>query len=239
MATVSFGDIYSKANGSTPGSATSFATMSSLSYFEGPNGNNTISYNAWGRNGNTSAGDRIYNLTPASSDFKFGAFSSGSISPTNVKDYFYDSTEYKCNLTVYNNLPADVPFPPPGVQYNVQDVNLTLRDSTSTYSYITLSSGVVLSLGNGGGTYGPLDAATPNVSPLIFRAYWEIVIASSPNFPGATADLSINGSAKYTGTTVNGGGAPTTLNSAGSSTQDMATGYGGNTAGFDFVLTIY
>ena len=103
MATVSFGDIYSKANGSTPGSATSFATMSSLSYFEGPNGNNTISYNAWGRNGNTSAGDRIYNLTPASSDFKFGAFSSGSVAPTNVKDYFYDGTEFiKSNIKLAN-----------------------------------------------------------------------------------------------------------------------------------------
>ncbi len=85
---ISFGDIYSKANGSTPAGATSFATMSALSYFEGPNGDNTISYNAWGRNGNSSAANRIYNLTPASSDFKFGAFSSGSVAPTNVKDYF-------------------------------------------------------------------------------------------------------------------------------------------------------
>ena len=236
---ISFGDIYSKANGVTPSGATSFATMSALSYFEGPNGNSTISYNAWGRNGNSSAANRIYNTTAASTNFNFSAFSSGSVAPTNVKDYFYDGTEYKCNLTVYNNLGASQPFPPPPIDNTVQDVNLTLNDSTGTYSYITLGSGAIISLGDGGGTYGPTDAASSGISPLIFRAYWEIIIASGPNFPGATADLTINGSAKYTGTAVNGGGATTTLNSAGSSTQDMATGYGGNTAGFDFVLTIY
>jgi hypothetical protein len=125
------------------------------------------------------------------------------------------------------------------VDNNVQDVNLTLRDSSGAYSYITLSSGVVLSLGNGGGTYGPIDAATPTVSPLIFRAYWVITIASGPNFPGALADISINGNAKYTGAAVGGGGVPTVFSSALSSTQDMATGYGGTTAGFDFIVTIY
>lgn len=238
MATVSFGDIYSKANGGTPGSATSFATMSALSYFEGPNGNSTISYNAWGRNGNSSAANRIYNVSAASTNFNFSAFSSGSVSPTNVKDYFYDGTEYKCNLTVYNNLPADAPFPPPGVFYDVQDVNLTIRDNTDTYSYINGNSGVVISAGNGGGTFGPTDLSQ-FTSPIIRSAYWEIVIASGPNFPGATADLVGNGSTLFTGQAVNGGGAPTTFNWGSYSAVVVATGYGGTTAGLDFVLTIY
>lgn len=237
---ISFGDIYSKANGSTPGSATRFLTMSTLSYFEGPNGNNTISYNAWGIWGNTTGSNEIYGMPiPRSASFQFNEWGGGFVSPTNVKDYFYDGTEYKCNLTVYNNLGPSQPFPPPPIDNTVQDVNLTLKDSSNTYPYITLGTGAIISLGDGGGTYGPTDAASSGISPLINTAYWTITIASGPNFPGALADFTLNGAGGFTGAVVGGGGASTVFNFITYGTATMTGGYGGNTAGFEFVLTIY
>lgn len=216
--------------GSPPYNDTSLYNVSRYSYFEGPNGLGSISYNAWGRWGNQSGANRIYGLSATSNNYKMSDYS-GSY-------YFYEQSEYKCNLTVYNNLGASQFSPPPPIDNTVQDVNLTLKDNTNNYSYITLGSGAVISLGDGGGTYGPTDAST-STTPLIYRAYWTIVIASQPNFPGALADLTINGTSKFTGQTVNGAGAPTTFAFGTWGTEDMATGYGGNSAGFDFVLTIY
>lgn len=226
---VKFSDIYAEANGSYSSGVLSLATMSFFSYFQGPNGSNTISYNAWGQ-GQSSGANRIYNTSAKTTNIQVGDFTGDT--------YFYDQSAFKCNLTVYNNLPADAPFPPPGVFYDVQDVNLTIRDNTDTYSYINGNSGVVISAGNGGGTFGPTDLSQ-STSPIIRSAYWEIVIASSPNFPGATADLVGNGSTLFTGQAVNGGGAPTTFNWGSYSAVVVATGYGGTTAGLDFVLTIY
>lgn len=226
---VKFSDIWSEANGAYSSGILSMLTMSFFSYFAGPNGSNSQTSNNWGQ-GEGSGANRIYGTNAKTTLIQVGDFDGLT--------YFYDQSAFKCNLTVYNNLGPSQPFPPPPTDTDVQDVNLTLRDNSDTYSYLTGNSGVVISAGNGGGTYGPTDLSQPT-SPIIRSAYWEITIASNPNFPGATADLTGNGVSLFTGQAVNGAGAPTVFNWGTYGAVVVATGYGGTTAGLDFVLTIY
>lgn len=222
---ISMSMIYSEANGSTPGSALSFKTLCSASYFEGPNGNNAYSFNTWGQ-GTATGLNRINGLNYSPSNFNFGQF--------RTLQYFYDQSTWQCRLRVINNLGASQFFPPPPIDNTVQDVNLTLYDNTQTYSYLNTNSGAVISLGDGGGNYGPTDGSQAT-TPLIYNGFWEITVASGPNFPGATANLSINGASYFTGQAVNGGGTPTVFNfnTWGYPTLDATN------SGFLFVLEIY
>jgi hypothetical protein len=218
--------IYAIANpgGTPPFSNVSLYDVSRYSYFEGPNGNSTISYNAWGRYGNAAGANRIYGFGGASSN-NYSMNSYGNLY------YFYEQTNYQCRLDVTNNLPAPPP-PPPPMDTNVQDVNLTLRDSSNTYSYLTAGTGTV----NFGGGNVNIDASQ-STSPLIQIAYWTITIGSNPMFPGASADLSINGTSVFTGQAVNAGPTPTTFdfNTWGTYPISALGGY----TGFNFVLAIY
>lgn len=223
---VSMSIIYSEANGgATPGSALSFNDLASYDYFKGPNGDNTISFNAWGQG--TAAGiNRINGLSFKSNNFNFGEF--------RTLVYFYDQTAWQCNLTVYNNLGPSQPFPPPPILNTVDDVQLLLQDQTQTYTYLTTNSGQVISLGDGGGLYGPTDGSQ-STTPLIYNGLWTINIGSNPQFPGATADLDINGNNYFTGQAVNGGGALTTFDFNTYGYPQLNSGLNG----FNFVLTIY
>ena len=78
---VKFSDIYAEANGSYSSGVLSLATMSFFSYFQGPNGSNTISYNAWGQ-GQSSGANRIYNTSAKTTNIQVGDFTGDT--------YFYD-----------------------------------------------------------------------------------------------------------------------------------------------------
>jgi hypothetical protein len=212
-----------------PGYSIPFETVAGDSYFEGPNGNSTNSYNGWGQNGNTSGANRIYNLNAISSNYSFNNFAS--------KVYFYDQSSYACILNVNNNLGPSTFFPPPPIDNTVQDVNLTLRDSSNTYSYIVAGTGAIISAGDGGSPVS-IDASSPS-SPLIRTAYWTITIGANLNFPGATADLTVNGTSIFTGQAVNAGPASTSFDFNTWGSVVMAASYGGTVAGFYFDLTIY
>ena len=216
-------DSYAEANGVYSSGEVILADISFFSYFAGPNGTNTITYNAYGR-GENSGLNRIFGTNAVSAPSDMGDFRGVT--------YFYDQSTFKCTLTVYNNLGPSVPFPPPPIDTDVQDVNLTLRDEGNFYQYIGFGSGTVVSLGNGGGYFAPFDGSQPT-SPLITYAYWTITIGSNPQFPGALADLTVNGSSVFTGQTVSAGPTPTVFDFTTFGPQAMGS------TGFAFIVTIY
>jgi hypothetical protein len=116
---ISLTSIYEEANGvGTMGTDVSFATLASCSYFDGPNGSNFISYNAWGQ-GTMTGDNRIYGLTNLSANYSFQNFSS--------KTYFYDNSTFQVTLNITNNL-ISTPPPPFPIDNDV-NVNIELWDS--------------------------------------------------------------------------------------------------------------
>ena len=210
-------DIYGEANGGYTSGSVSLQDVSFFSYFAGPNGSNSITYNAWGVSENT-GNNRIYGTTyhPSSSgrfDYKMSEYAN--------LVYFYDNSTYQVTLNVTNNKTNPPPFPPPPVDNSV-NVNIELWDDTFTYQY----------LGGGGmamapGTYGPSSVSQPFGDPIIFRGYWKVIInGANPSFAGGTADLSINGVSFFTGQSVASGAGGTTFTSSTWGTADV-TSYGG------------
>jgi len=196
--------------------------ISFYSYFAGPNGSSSISYNAYGR-GEGSGANRIYGLNAVGNPDDMDDFKGIT--------YFYDNSSFQVTLEVTNNLPApSIPPDPPDL--NDVNVNVTLFDNTSSYQYIT---GGGLATSNGG-TYGP-NAISQTNDPIIFRGYWEVNIqGQNPMFPGCNADLSINGNTIFTGQAVAGGPGGTTFAFGSFSTADVAS-FGGYT-GLYFDVTV-
>ena len=187
----------------------SFLDIASVSYFSGPNGSNVEPYNYWGQSENSGA-NRIFGLSVNSgSNYLMGDFRGLT--------YFYDNSSFLVNVDFTNNLPANVPFPPPPTDNDVT-INATLFDSTFTYQYGVSGGGVVMT---NGGTYSATISQT--TSPIIFRGYWKVEISPSAQLvAGALVDITINGSAKVTNGTLNAGPTPTSFDSATYGTQDIA-----------------
>jgi len=215
-------DIYGEANGGYSSGQVSLNDISFYSYFAGPNGSSSISYNAYGR-GEGSGANRIYGLNAVGNPDDMDDFKGIT--------YFYDNSSFQVTLEVTNNLPApSIPPDPPDL--NDVNVNVTLFDNTSSYQYIT---GGGLATSNGG-TYGP-NAISQTNDPIIFRGYWEVNIqGQNPMFPGCNADLSINGNTIFTGQAVAGGPGGTTFAFGSFSTADVAS-FGGFT-GLYFDVTV-
>ena len=215
-------DIYGEANGGYSSGQVSLNDISFYSYFAGPNGSSSISYNAYGR-GEGSGANRIYGLNAVGNPDDMDDFKGIT--------YFYDNSSFQVTLEVTNNLPApSIPPDPPDL--NDVNVNVTLFDNTSSYQYIT---GGGLATSNGG-TYGP-NAISQTNDPIIFRGYWEVNIqGQNPMFPGCNADLSINGNTIFTGQAVAGGPGGTTFAFGSFSTADVAS-FGGYT-GLYFDVTV-
>ena len=219
---VKFSDIYGEANGGYSSGLLSLNTMSFFSYFSGPNGSNTLSYNNWGQ-GEGSGANRIYGTTAKTTNIKVGDFDGLT--------YFYDNSTFQVTLLATNNLPPPT-IPPDPPDLNDVNVNVSLYDNTSTYQY--LAGGGQAS--SNGGTYGP-NAISQTDDPLIFRGYWEVNIqGQNPGFPGCNADLSINGNSIFTGQAVAGGPGGTTFAFGSFSTADVAS-FGGFT-GLYFDVTV-
>ena len=218
---ISLTSIYEEANGvGTMGTDVSFATLASCSYFDGPNGSNFISYNAWGQ-GTMTGNNRIYGLTNLSANYSFQNFSG--------KTYYYDNSTFQVTLNVTNNL---VSTPPPPFPID-NDVNVTIElwDSNFLYQYLA-GGGIAMAPG----TYGPASVSQ-TTTPIIFRGYWKVTISGAfPSFAGGTADLSINGTSKFTGQAVAAGPGGTTFDSSVYGTEDVAS-FGGFT-GLYFDVTV-
>jgi hypothetical protein len=181
---IGFSDIYSEANGASPGSATSFKTLASSSYFDGPNGFNTIAYNGWGQ---SRGNNGIFNVQGlGATPYKFSDYRS--------IPYYYDQTNTQVIFNFTNNSPGFIG----------NDFNFTLyyRDSTLTYSYLV--AGAFIPNGSPPSTI-QVDQPT---TPLIYGCNWVLEIDANPPYPtGTKADLTItiNGTNLLNPTPINTG----------------------------------
>lgn len=219
---VKFSDIWTEAGNSSPSSTISMLSMSFFSYFAGPNGSNSVGYNAWGQ-GEGSGANRIYGTSAKTTGLQVGDFDGLT--------YFYDNSTFQVTLNVTNNLPPpNIPPDPPDL--NDVNVNIELWDSGFSYQYMT-GGGLVAA---NGGTYGPSSVSQTD-DPIIFRGYWKVSIAgANPMFAGCNATLSINGNNKFINQAVAGGPGGTTFDSNTYGTEDVAP-YSGYT-GLYFTITL-
>jgi hypothetical protein len=215
-------DIYGEANGGYPGSgAVSLNDISFYSYFAGPNGTNSISYNAYGK-GENSGLNRIYGTNAVSNPDDMDDFKGVT--------YFYDNSTYQVTLSVTNNKTNPPPFPPPPVD-NAVNVNIELWGQAFSFQYI-----------NGGGmaqapgTYGPASVSQTN-DPIIAIGYWKVTVGGAgPSFAGGSCNISINGTSKVSGGSVPSGPGGATFDSGTYGTENVAS-YGGFT-GLYFEVTV-
>ena len=217
-------DIFYQANPSLSNiTDLSFLDIASIAYFTGPNGSNVEPYNYWGQSENSGA-NRIFGLAVNSgSNYLVGDFRGLT--------YFYDNSSFLVNVDFTNNLPANVPFPPPPTDNDVTIV-ATLFDSTFTYQYGVSGGSVVMT---NGGTYSATISQT--TSPIIFRGYWKVEISPSAQLVGgALVDITINGTAKVTNGTINAGPTPTSFDSATYGTEDVA--YNGTLGGTGLLIVV-
>jgi len=214
-------DIYAEANGGYTSGQVSMLSQSFFSYFAGPNGSNSIAYNAWGE-GEASGANRIYGLSAKTADYAIFDFSG--------KTYFYDNSTFQVTLNVTNNKNNPPPFPPPPVD-NAVNVNVELWDSSFSYQY--LSGG---GMAQAPGTYGPSSVSQTN-DPIIYRGYWKVTVGGAgPSFAGGSCNISINGTSKVSGGSIPSGPSGTTFTSTTYGTADVAS-YGGYT-GLYFEVTV-
>ena len=214
-------DVYAEANGGYSSGQVELFDLGFQSYFNGPNGANTIGYNAWGR-GVGSGANRIYGTTATSTNMNLNGFAGLT--------YFYDNSTFQVTLDVVNNL-VSTPPPPFPIDNDI-DVTLELYDSTLTYMYIQQGSGMVNAPGNTGNI-----VASSTSDPIIFRGYWVVKIgAGFPTFAGGSCNININGTSKVTGGTLPSGTGQTTFDSATYGTQDVATYLG--LTGLYFEVTV-
>ena len=217
-------DVYAEANGGYSSGEVELFNLGFQSYFNGPNGDNTISYNAWGR-GVGSGANRIYGTTATSTNMNLNGFAGLT--------YFYDNSTFQVTLAATNNLVPPGGFPPPPSGANDVNINVELWDFSFLYQY--LSGGG--SAAENGGTFGPSFVSQTN-DPIIFRGYWKVSVSGMPPFfTGGSCDISINGTTKVTGGTVSTAPGGTTFDSATYGTEDVATYL--SLTGLYFTVTVY
>ena len=215
-------DIDGEANGGYPGSgAVSLNDISFYSYFAGPNGTNSISYNAYGK-GENSGLNRIYGTNAVSNPDDMDDFKGVT--------YFYDNSTYQVTLSVTNNKTNPPPFPPPPVD-NAVNVNIELWGQAFSYQY--LSGG---GMAQAPGSYGPASVSQTN-DPIIAIGYWKVTVGGAgPLFAGGSCNISINGTSKVSGGSVPSGPGGATFDSGTYGTANVAS-YGGFT-GLYFEVTV-
>lgn len=171
---ISMSSIWSEANtGSTPNDI-SVSDLFKKSYFQGPNGSATISYNAWGQYGNTNGDDRIYGLITKNNENAWSDFG--------LLTYFYDNSTYLCEASGSNSKPT-ASFP------NDNDVSIEIFLYDSTYTYLYVSSGVLTSPASSGFNANISDAS----SPIIAVGYWVVYIQTNDFTGTMNVTINING----------------------------------------------
>jgi hypothetical protein len=215
-------NIYGEANGGYPGSGVvSLNDISFYSYFAGPNGTNSISYNAYGK-GENSGLNRILGTNAVANPDDMDDFKGIT--------YFYDNSSFQVTLNVTNNKTNPPPFPPPPVD-NAVNVNVELFDSSLTIQYMN-GGGMAMAPGS----YGPASISQTN-DPIIFRGYWKVTVTgANPSFAGGTCNISINGTSKVSGGSIPSGSGGATFDSATYGTEDVVS-YGGY-IGLYFDITV-
>ena len=208
-------DIYGEANGGYPGSGeVSLNDISFFSFFAGPNGSSSISYNAYGRGENTGL-NRIYDTSIVSPHTNVGVADFANVV------YFYDNSTYQVTLNVVNTKTNPPPAPPAPPVDNAVNVNVELWGNAFSYRYLA-GGGMAMALG----TYGPTAVSIPSDDPIIFRGYWKVTVSGTPLFAGGTCNIDINGTSKVSGGSIPSGAGGATFDSATYGTEDVAS-YGG------------
>jgi hypothetical protein len=172
---VKFSDVWSEANGAYTSGSLSLSAMSYYSYFSGPNELNTVPDNNWGQ-GESSGADRILGTTPKTTNIRVNDFRGLT--------YFYNQSQFKILINVKNNgaVPND----------DEVNVNVTLFDSTSTYSYVT-----------GGQLVDAGDNVNFDISlsttPIIAIAYWLVGVETTSFATVTSVNITINNEVKVNG----------------------------------------
>lgn len=171
-----------------PGNSISIKELASSSYFDGPNGVGTITYNAWGQS-TLGGANRIYDIPSKTSNYLVGDFRN--------KSYFYDGSTFQAVLDFNNNLNVPVfPTPPTANDFNI---TVDLYDSTQTYQYVFGSVGAPAQ------TSGGTNFEVAGTTPLIGVLYYVITIDSDPQGGGGTTNIDINGTNVFNGTSPSNG----------------------------------
>ena len=205
--------LYYEANlSSSPGTTgASLNDLSFFSYFAGPNGTSSISYNAYGR-GEGSGANRILGTNAVANPDDMDDFKGIT--------YFYDNSSFQVTVNVTNNKTNPPPGPPPPVD-NAVNVTVELFDSSLTISYM-VGGGMAMAPGS----YGP-SPISQTTDPIIFRGYWKVTVGGAgPFFAGGTCNISINGTSKVSGGSIPSGAGGATFDSATYGTEDVVS-YGG------------
>ena len=218
---ISMSAIYGEANVGGPPSDLAVSDLFKKSYFESNVFGGPLTYNAWGQYGNASGADRIYGLSASNSNNNFNQFA-GLV-------YYYDNSVYANYVNIVNNLtPPPPPFPPP----DTNDITVTCRlyDSTGTYQYSQYNQ-----LINANSSVGQVFS---NVTePILAIAYWEVIFQpQSAFFGGATCNVSINGTSKVSGGTINATGSTTFSFSTLGSVAQATSGSGFIGTWFDIAI---
>jgi len=184
-------DIFDEANSGFPPSDLAVSDLFKRSYFEGPNGNNTINYNAWGQFGNSSGANRIYLISASNTNNNFNQFA--------ALNYFFDNSVYANYVDAVNNLV--VPTPPAPPFDNDIDVFCRLYDSSKTFVYSQFQQQITA-----GGSVSQIFSLV--TEPMIAVGYWEVEFQPvSGTFGGATCNIDINQVNKVSSGTINAAGA--------------------------------
>ena len=221
--------IYSEANGGAPGASSNIAVsdLFKKSYFQGPTGTSTISYNAWGEYGSTLGADRIYGLSAKNANNAWSDFSGLT--------YYYDNSTYKVAARIRNTLqpPPFPPFPPTPANANDIVVEVWLYDSTTTYPYVA-SGGINANAQTGGFDQTTTVSTTTPQTPIIAIGYWEVRVSTGDFFPSGAKNIQIdlNGT-NYVNTTINPSGPTTHSFSTYGSVNIGSTGQGYTGVYFD------
>ena len=154
-------DIYGEANGGYTSGQVSLNDISFYSYFAGPNGTQSILYNAYGR-GENSGLNRIYGTNAVSNPDDMDDFKGIT--------YFYDNSSFQVTVNVTNNKTNPPPAPPAPPVDNDVNVTVELFDSSLSIQYIT-GGGMAMAPGS----YGPSPISQTN-DPIIFRGYWKVTV---------------------------------------------------------------